>query len=346
IISKNEEKHIENCLSSIKKLGCEIIVTDTGSNDNTEKIAAKYADKISHFQWINDFSAAKNYSASLASNDLILSIDCDEYLQNFDSSKFLSLIKSKPDCLGTILLQSTAEDTSSNEKNLINERVTRFYDRRIFSFKGSVHETVSPISADMEVSYIDLPLFFHHAGYDSASVRKEKAKKYLEMLLNERKTEGSSPYNCFQIARCLRTLNDNEGACEYLSEALSFDVNPSLSYVQQMVEDYGYSLLELKKYSDALNLYSVYDVFAVRADFLFLMGLIFMNNGLFDKAILEFEKATKMTSFSVEGTNSYKAYYNVGVIYEVLGNKEKAIHFYKLCGQYKPAVLRLAQIHN
>ena len=58
IIAKNEEKHIEECLQHLKPFGFEIIVTDTGSTDRTVEIAEKYADKVLHFQWINDFSAA------------------------------------------------------------------------------------------------------------------------------------------------------------------------------------------------------------------------------------------------------------------------------------------------
>ena len=36
---------------------------------------------------------------------------------------------------------------------------------------------------------------------------------------------------------------------------------------------------------------NVYNEFAVSADYVFLMGLAYMNNGLFDKAIDEFNKA-------------------------------------------------------
>ena len=47
------------------------------------------------------------------------------------------------------------------------------------------------------------------------------------------------------------------------------------------MESYGYTLLDLKRNQDALNLLGVYEEFSGRADFVFLMGLIYMNNGLF-----------------------------------------------------------------
>ena len=82
LISKNEEKNIERCLSLLKPYGFEIILVDTGSTDRTRELALPYADKILDFVWIDDFSAAKNYAASQAKHDWILSVDCDEFLEN------------------------------------------------------------------------------------------------------------------------------------------------------------------------------------------------------------------------------------------------------------------------
>ncbi|MCR4746408.1 MAG: glycosyltransferase [Lachnospiraceae bacterium] len=347
IIAKNEEKNIVRCLKALRQLGCEIVVTDTGSDDDTAKLASDYADRLGFFEWVNDFSAAKNYSASLASNDLILSVDCDEFLEKFDIEKMIGLIKRHPICLGTCSLRSIFSSSSNGEKDFINERVTRFYDRRYFSFEGSIHETLRPLSPSLIYSYIDLPLFFYHSGYESDSLKKEKAEKYLNLLLRERSEKGVSAYNCYQIAKCYRAMKDSFSAVKYLAEGLSFDLDPSLVFVQEMVEDYGYALLDSGKADEALGLQSVYDSFATRSDFPFLMGLIYMNNGLFESALSEFEKATHFPNASVEGTNSYKAFYNMGVIHEVLGNVTTAASYYEKSGKYLPAMERLKKIrHN
>ena len=72
IIAKNEEKHMEAFLSSIQKhmkdYPHEIVVADTGSTDRTASIARKYTDKVFSFAWINDFSAARNFSIGCASH--------------------------------------------------------------------------------------------------------------------------------------------------------------------------------------------------------------------------------------------------------------------------------------
>ena len=84
IIGKNEEKNIEKCLSSLAPYDFEIIYVDTGSTDRTVELAAKYTDKIYHFTWIDDFSAARNFSLAQAAHDYVLVLDCDEFLTSLD----------------------------------------------------------------------------------------------------------------------------------------------------------------------------------------------------------------------------------------------------------------------
>ena len=130
-------------------------------------------------------------------------------------------------------------------------------------------------------------------------------------------------------------------ACEYFDRGLSYDLNPKLEYVIDMVETYGYALLNSGQEQAALSFENIYQEFGASADFQFLMGLIYMKNARFDVAIGEFEKALKQPYCRSVGVNSYVANYNIGVIYECLGNMEKAREYYKNCNGYIPARKRL-----
>ena len=79
IISFNEEKKVEDCLKSLQPVVDEIIIVDSLSSDNTLKIAEKYTNKIFHQKFLGHIEQ-KNLAVEKASNDWILSLDCDERL--------------------------------------------------------------------------------------------------------------------------------------------------------------------------------------------------------------------------------------------------------------------------
>jgi glycosyltransferase involved in cell wall biosynthesis len=79
IISYNEEEKIEDCLRSLEGVVDEIIVVDSLSSDKTKEIAKKYTIKIFDQKFLGHVEQ-KNLAVEKASNDWILSLDCDERL--------------------------------------------------------------------------------------------------------------------------------------------------------------------------------------------------------------------------------------------------------------------------
>lgn len=340
MIAKNEEKNIEECCRRLAPYGFEIVIVDTGSTDRTVELASQYTDRIFHFDWCNDFSAARNYAWSKASHDWILSIDCDDYIESIDMDALAACMQSQPKAAGRILTRNRF--TENGQVSYEDVWVCRFANRRYYHFEGTVHEQIVPIDPAMPKYAYRAPVRAIHVGYDGTEEEmREKSKRNIILLEKVLHTDGADPYIYYQLGQSYRKIRDYEKAFYYLDLGLSMDVDPSLDYVQTMVESYGYTLLDLKRNQDALNLLGVYDIFAVRADFVFLMGLIYMNNGSFDQAIQEFTKATTMEEFAVDGVNSYKANYNIGVIYECTGHTEEAKTAYRKCGAYEPALKRL-----
>src|SRR5687767_12381044 len=77
IITKNEEKNIEECLSSVSWCD-EIIVIDDNSDDKTAEIAKNKGAKVITHALNNDFSAQRNFGLSVAKGDYVLFVDADE----------------------------------------------------------------------------------------------------------------------------------------------------------------------------------------------------------------------------------------------------------------------------
>nr|WP_290226466.1 glycosyltransferase [Trichocoleus desertorum] len=80
MIVRNEEQNLSRCLASVRSQVDEIIVVDTGSEDNTVEIAQQYGAQVKQFEWCDDFAAARNFAIAHASGDWILTLDADEEL--------------------------------------------------------------------------------------------------------------------------------------------------------------------------------------------------------------------------------------------------------------------------
>lgn len=343
MIGKNEEKHLGECLQRLAPLNCELVFVDTGSTDNTVAIASKFTSNIHYFNWIDDFSAARNFALSKASHDWILSIDCDEYLEDSEDvgkllPAFCKTLAGRTESIGTITINNRY--ILNNESTITKGVVARFFCKAFAQFNGAVHEQILPYCGGLAPRFTT-PFHFLHVGYYGEDTIKRKAKRNLALLHSDLNKKGPTPYLYYQIGQSYYSMADYEHALEYFNLGLSMDVNPEYDYVQLMVESYGYTLLNLNMLQTALGLEGIYDSFCQHADFVFLMGLIYMKTGLFDKAVKEFLKASAFSDSSVRGVNSYMAYYNIGVIYECTGHRKEAVEYYKKCGNYVPANNRL-----
>ena len=343
VIMKNEEKNMENFLSSIKKhfegYPYELVLVDTGSTDATLSIAEKYTDKIFHFKWIGDFSAARNFSLSCASNDWVLILDCDEYVEALDPRGFQAIIAYHPASVGMLSRKNHYEMNGTD--SVYTDDVERFFDRRLFHYEAIIHEQVRAIDGS-DFDRVALPLTVDHCGYNgSIEDLRKKAERNNELLLKMLEENPDDPYLYFQIGQSYNMLRDDEKACYYYGKGLEYDVDPRAEYVQMMVIGYGYALLHLERYDEALQFQNIYEEFATTADFVCLMGLIYLRKGMIVQAMAEFLKATTFETASTEGANSFIPTFNMGCINEVLGDIDTAVTLYKKCGDFKPAVDRL-----
>ncbi len=341
MIAKNEDNHIEECLKRLRPCRFEIVVVDTGSVDRTVEIAHKYTKKVFHFAWCDDFSAARNFSIQQASNDWVLIIDCDEYLENVNLAELENALSANDRSVGMIVRNNPY--IIQGVRSVMSERIGRLFNRKYCRYEGIIHEQVKTMKgADPDT--FQIPLTFYHEGYVSESDKRMRATRNLEMLLHDLEIKGPTPYIYFQLGQNYISLNDLEKAAHYCQLGLELNADPHSAFMQSMAEIYGYCLIELAKYDLAMSLEDKYELFSHRADFVYLMGLIYMKKGMYDKAKAEFEKATTMNTYSRKGVNSYRANYNIASIYELQGEADKALEYYKKCGDYEPAAKKVKEL--
>jgi len=347
LIAKNEEENIGRCLKSLKPYGFEIVVVDTGSTDRTKEIAAEYGAKLFDFPWINDFSAARNFAASKAENNWIFSLDCDEFITSINIIELLKMVRQYPRYVGVLEIENEMLGNDAGLKRTYTTQLVRFYNRKYNQFVGEIHEQVVPIGYKEgdDVFSFDIPIKLYHTGYvGTAEQIAEKNKRNIDMLMSALEKDPDDAYNYFQLGQTYVMGDEYEEACEWFSKGLSFDLDPTLEYVQTMVVSYGQSLLKLGRNDEALDFMGIYDAFSSLTDFVYLMGRIYAANNQPVKALGEFLKAITMPPGKQQGTNTFLPCYQIAVIYDNMDNMEIALMYYKKCGDFAPARRRLEEL--
>lgn len=201
IIVKNEEEMLDPCLESLKGIVDEIIVVDTGSTDGTIDIIKRHNCNLQHFEWINDFAAARNYAKSFAKGDYILVIDADERVEPSSAIGFRDFIQREDFDIGVVPLhQATSKDAdyesvvsghSRSGNPVLLPRVLST--KKEWFYEGTVHETPS---REMQkwAKYMLVPLHVVHHGADTQwRASRQKSERNLQLIEEQIEEYNESP---------------------------------------------------------------------------------------------------------------------------------------------------------
>ena len=335
IIGKNEEKFLEGCLQHLSVYDWEIVFVDTGSTDKTKEIALKYTNNVYDFEWINDFSAARNFAASKASRAWILAVDCDEYVKSFNQKALLKMLKDYPDSSAFI----DVCNLSANLKDYTRSEVYRLYPKKIFHFENSIHEQLVRIDHKPATSFHSGISAMHYGYIDGQVDLKKKAARNLELLLEIIKKEPDNPYHYYQAGLNYINLRDYDNAVEYLSKATEYDLDPDIPWVRELIYYYGTSLINANMAQIALGLEGVYEEFKNVPEYIYLMGLIYAANGLFANSLTMLSKVVNMKEECqiIAGATTFLGYFQLGNVCHHLKKYELAKVYLEKAGDYQPA---------
>lgn len=93
VITKNEADRIVRCVKSLLKICREVIVLDSGSSDDTVRLAREAGARVEHQDWLG-FSAQKNAVISLARQPWVFLLDADEWCEDADIAAIETLMAS------------------------------------------------------------------------------------------------------------------------------------------------------------------------------------------------------------------------------------------------------------
>jgi len=346
MIVKNEARCLARCLRSIKHVVDEIVIVDTGSTDDTIKIAAEFGGKISHFEWVNDFSAARNFALDQSSGDWILVLDADEFASDALGKEILEFILREP-AIGRLKIVS---DFRRNGHTLRSQSfVSRLFPRGQ-RFQGRIHEQI--VSA---LPRANLQGELWHDGYLEA----QKSDRNLKLLQAELESEPDNPYWLYQLAIEYSSLEQTENAFQCLQKAFT-QMKGDEPFAPNIVVDLLYAAMTLKKFDAGAEaiakseraLEDFPDFHLVRG--LFYMNLIRSNASKHIQDLPKIEQSFQRCLAlgetdkykSVRGSGSFLASYNLGVFYHAFGNANGAKQCFETAASqgHEPAAAMLKKL--
>lgn len=349
IITNNDYDFLNRLLNSIEEkisyLEKEIVVVDLGSEDKTKELAGEYTENIYDFME-EDYEEARSFAVSKCNTDKILFLEPDEMICGINEEALDAFLKDENTEIGFInvinhnIVDKMNLSYSIQEKRLVNRKNFNYDDFN----KGMIITSNKEGEVQKELIFeVDKLNYFFEKN---ANKRKEKIDKKFKMIKELINSDSQQPYYYFLMAMALKMEGDKEGAREYILKVLEYPIDTNQGYIQLMIVVYGNILLDLELYEEALLLEELYEHFDCIADFLCLMGQVYLRTGHVAEALREFAKATHTLSYIVKGSNDLVPNYNMACIYEMLGEIDIAQKLYQRCGNYKKAKERLEVINQ
>lgn len=349
IIGKDEEQHIEKCLSPLAPFPFELVYVDTGSTDRTKELAAKHGANIYDFAWIDDFSAARNYALEKAFHEYVLFLDCDEYLSALDTDALYHAVNACPMGVG-LLLRNNYFEANGTPTNY-PDRVERLFSRKRFHYTGSIHEQVVTRDGDSPLyERYEIPLTVEHMGYNGGQeAMREKAERNNKLLFRELEKKPQDAYLYFQIGQSYNGIRDYENAYLYYKKSFSLPFHPEEAWVQIMATAFLNAMNHTNRSREAVRFFEpIYTYFENDANFYCSMGNAYLNLNPPKplNAMAEYLKALQCPNAREEGANTFIPYYNIGLVNEMLGKPESALTFYQKAAElgFAPARERLSDL--
>jgi tetratricopeptide (TPR) repeat protein len=239
LIAKNEAALIGACLDSVAAAVDQMIVVDTGSTDETVAIAQSKGAEIVHFEWCDDFSAARNAALPFVQADWVLVLDCDEQLASGAAQAIrLAVQQARAEAYLMPLLDADSMDASPDEV-VSGQRALRetLWLPRLFRFsadlrwQGRVHENLGPWMEARKgrVATVDAPIA-HYGCVPDYRAQRGNSDRNLNLLLAQLQAEPNAWFARTFLVEELLERNDSrvQQHAAILGEHLRMELLPQV----------------------------------------------------------------------------------------------------------------------
>lgn len=322
MIVRDEEANLPRCLKSVKDVADEVIVVDTGSKDNTVTIAVDFGARVYHFEWRDDFAAARNESLRHATGDWILQIDADEELLP-GSVSHLRKAMLNPWRLVCVI---TCDNGAASRSERFVQVGRLFRNHPSVRFSRPYHEMVSSdayalIAREPQWQVLEEPgIIIRHYGYEPSVMQsRKKHENGIRIMESHLRENQNDSYMLTKLGESYNSLGRYDEAIAVFKKSLA--INPNISATHK---DIGNSYFDKGMFDEAVIEFKKSIAIDPRIpDTRNNLGMAYYAKGLLDKAISEYTEALAIEPDFAE------AHFNLGLAYGANGATDKEIPEYK-----------------
>ena len=295
VIAKNEAENLPRLFESVKGCVDKIYLTDTGSTDDTVQVAESLGAEVSHFEWINDFSAARNFNFSQAKTDYILWLDCDDVLGNPEG---FNLWRDSVMNIGDYFMAPYWYSLDAN-----GQPTCKFSRERViknglgFKWNYFIHEGILPKSSRGAIRAMPVNSWYVKHLRSSEDLAKDKNRN---LKIFESKSESLDARMLYYYGKELFEADKIEESIKEFSKALS---NPSLELHDRILgaQYLCYAYMRTEQFTKALELAHTHLMLAPnRAEFHAIIADCYLKLGKLADAV-PFFSASKSCILNTQG---------------------------------------------
>jgi glycosyltransferase involved in cell wall biosynthesis len=295
MIVKNEADLLGRCLRSIQSVADQIVVVDTGSQDRTIEVAKSFSAAIVEVQWRGDFSWARNISLDHAASAWVLWLDADDVVPAQSLPLIADLKKERPDrVLGLVVRNQRPNDTGTE---FVQARM--FPNRPEIRFERRVHEQMMPSALRCGLRMEKCDVVIEHHGYAEQETLKRKARRNIDLMLEEYDQERPDPVTAVEIADSFQLIDELGEAEKWYRTVLAV---PNVATASPAIASQAHTGL----------------------------GNLYNRQERFDPAIGHLKEAVALTPWRTD------AFYAMAVAFDCAGKPESAVECLRRIREIKP----------
>lgn len=334
MIVKNEEVYLSKCIESVQHIVDEIIIVDTGSTDQTIAIAKKYGAKIFHFQWVNDFSKARNFAIEQATSTWLLLLDGDEVLDAKSKDTLIQFINTTT-LDGCHFIMHNYIGKEPHSQFTIHYPLRLIRNNHNYRFKGAIHEQLTSLNGTLSSERFSVEdILVHHYGYvDSTLLEKDKRSRNIPILLKQLETDPHNAFHLFNLGNEYLCLGEIHKAIETYEHAREYAI-PTQAATPYLYHRLIISLITIKNYTHALEIAeAALILYPMCTDMHYAKAIVHYHLHHYTLAIDCLNKCIELGDPHIslkftEGCGTYLPYLLLGEIYNVLEDYKKALNAY------------------